>query len=212
MTAATTCGSVNSTCPGSRSPKRICNTSRTTMMARPKRRNEPNVRPHGARGRRAATTSHATATRSASSSGSVVRNAAVPSASAQIHHASGWSERGLTTAPGSGAGPRTRPRRRARRTRTTPAIGADRASRPTSAVPAGPRLPSRHERRSLVDGRVGACSSSIRRGASSCSSPRTLDGGSSVCVDAVGLGFRRRGRRAGRSWSRRRASSPCSRR
>ena len=53
-----------------------------------------NARAHGASVRRAATTMPATASTSASSSGLVVRVAAVARPIAQIHHAIGWTIRG----------------------------------------------------------------------------------------------------------------------
>ena len=135
-----TCGNVKSTCPGRRSPNNTWRRTRTTMIAHPKRTKLPNVRAHGACGRRAATTIHATPTSNPNSSGFVVRNAAVASASAQIHHASGCSERGLTKRAGDGAAPRPRPPHRARsatpRRRSRPP-----ARRRTSRAPGGAAIP-----------------------------------------------------------------------
>ena len=65
------------------------NTTRIAITTRPSSRYHLNARAHGASVRRAATTMPATASTSASSSGFVVRLAAVASPIAQIHHAIG---------------------------------------------------------------------------------------------------------------------------
>lgn len=86
-------GRVNSTVVPIGIPSSICTMIRIAMMMAPSTRKAEKVRPQGARGRRAKTTSAATAMMSPSTSGLVVLDAATAKPRAQAHHAPGCSHR-----------------------------------------------------------------------------------------------------------------------
>ena len=95
-------GRVNSSCPEEPVPNTTWVATRITTTMAPRMRKAVKERAHGAAGRRAATTAPDAQMRAVSTSGLVVREAAVASPSAQSHHAPGCSHRAGARTPRAG--------------------------------------------------------------------------------------------------------------